>query len=232
MILVIDNYDSFTWNLVHALSLASSALGLGHEVRVVRNDALRAHDAAAMSPSCVVLSPGPCGPRDAGVCVDLVRTLAGRTPILGVCLGHQAIAEAFGMPVTRAPTPVHGKACELVHDGRGVFAGLPSPLRAARYHSLHTGADAVERARDASGRWEVSAWTTDRTSDAETRIVMGLRRVWNAPGLAPVEGVQFHPESYLTERGIEMLANFLRMTPGRAGDPRPGATPATIVPSR
>lgn len=204
MILLVDNYDSFVWNLDHALRLASRARGMDHEVVVVRNDEVDAHSARAMRPDAVVLSPGPCGPGEAGACVELVRELAGEVAILGVCLGHQAIGAAFGIPVVRAGEPVHGKRWEVAHDGRTVFEGLPSPMRAGRYHSLVVREEDVRRAGDDEGSWEVSARTVEG-------VVMGLRRVWRTRGRAPVEGVQFHPESYLTDHGVALLANFLRL---------------------
>ena len=136
------------------------------------------------------------------------------------------------MPVGRAPTPVHGKACDLFHDGRGVFEGLPSPLRAGRYHSLATTFEAIDAAHDGEGRWEATAWTIDATPLGASRVAMGLRRVWRDPARAPVEGVQFHPESYLTEHGVAMLANFLRHGPGAPPVVHVPDTSATIVPAR
>jgi anthranilate synthase/aminodeoxychorismate synthase-like glutamine amidotransferase len=205
LILLVDNYDSFVWNLDHALRLASRALGSESDVLVVRNDAIDAQRARDLAPEAIVLSPGPCGPDDAGACTDLVRTLGGVIPILGVCLGHQAIGAASGMPVVRASEPVHGKRREITHDGRTIFRGLPSPMRVARYHSLVLREEHVREAIDPDGAWEVSA----RTDDG---VVIALRRVWSDPSRAPVEGVQFHPESYMTDHGVALLANFLRMT--------------------
>jgi len=201
MILMIDNYDSFTYNLVQYLG------ELGAELTVHRNDALTVDEAEGLRPAGVVISPGPGAPREAGISVALIRRLAGRVPILGVCLGHQAIGEVFGGIVERAPTPVHGKTARVHHDGRGVFAGLPSPIEATRYHSL------VVRRAGLPTALEVSAETEDG-------LVMGLRH-----RELPVEGVQFHPESILTDSGKALLRNFLdRTEPGAAGGgPAPDA---------
>jgi len=185
MVLVIDNYDSFTYNLVQYLG------ELGAEVRVLRNDQITLGEAESLRPDRVVISPGPCTPDKAGICKDLIRRFAGRVPILGVCLGHQAIGEAFGGRVVRAPCPVHGKTSLIFHDGKTVFRGLDNPFRATRYHSL-----VVERG-SLPGCLEISAWTEDG-------IVMGIRH-----RDFKVEGVQFHPESILTVVGKELLANFL-----------------------
>ncbi len=188
-LLMIDNYDSFTWNLVQYFG------ELGEEVRTVRNDAITLDEVAALAPARIVISPGPCTPAEAGVSLPLIRRFAGRIPILGVCLGHQAIGAAFGGRVVRAKQVMHGKTSPIHHNGAGVFRGLPDPFTAIRYHSL-----AVER-ESLPGCLEVTAWTDDGE-------IMGLRH----RDLA-VEGVQFHPESILTEHGHELLANFL-------GEPR------------
>jgi anthranilate synthase component II len=187
VILVIDNYDSFTYNLVHLFEQ------LGAEVRVFRNDAISVDEAERLAPSHVVVSPGPGRPAEAGVSVELIRRLGPRVPTLGVCLGHQAIVEAFGGEVGQARALLHGKASSVEHDGKGVFAGLPQGLDAGRYHSL-----AATRVPD---ELEVSA----RTADGE---VMGVRH-----RELPVEGVQFHPESVLTPLGPDLLRNFLGTQP-------------------
>jgi len=186
MILMIDNYDSFTYNLVQYFG------ELGAEVRVVRNDGIKVEEIAALRPERIVVSPGPCTPDEAGVSLEAIRRFAGNVPILGVCLGHQAIGQAFGGKVVRAKQAMHGKLSRIHHDGEGVFAGLPAEFEVTRYHSL-----AIER-------WSVPGCleVTAATQDGE---VMGLRH----RDLA-VEGVQFHPEALLTEHGHAMLKNFLQ----------------------
>jgi anthranilate synthase/aminodeoxychorismate synthase-like glutamine amidotransferase len=187
MILVIDNYDSFTYNLVQYLG------ELGAELRVVRNDALDVDAVVALEPDAIVISPGPGTPDDAGITLDVIRRLAASTPILGVCLGHQAIGQAFGAVVRRAKRQMHGKTSAIAHDARGVFRDVPSPFSATRYHSLAVAVETVP------SELEISA----STDDGE---IMGLRhRVFR------VEGVQFHPESILTEHGKTILRNFLEM---------------------
>ena len=187
MLLIIDNYDSFTFNLVHYVQQ------LGADIKVVRNDALSAQDALALKPSGVLLSPGPCDPDKAGICLELIKTAPTDLPILGVCLGHQAIGQVFGGRVVAAKSIMHGKTSPIIHEGDGVFAGLPSPFTATRYHSL-----TVELAQD--GPLLVNA----RTQDGE---IMGL-----AHRSRPIHGVQFHPESIASEHGHALLANFLRLT--------------------
>jgi anthranilate synthase/aminodeoxychorismate synthase-like glutamine amidotransferase len=191
-VLVLDNYDSFTWNLVQALE------GLGARCAVHRSDAIGLDQIADLAPDRIVLSPGPLGPEETGVCRAVVRNRPGGAPILGVCLGMQVMADVAGAGVARAAAPVHGKTSRVTHDGRGVFAGLPSPLTVARYHSL-----AVDPA-SLPADWEPTAWIEGRL-DA---TLMGCRHRTLA-----LEGVQFHPESFLTEHGKEMLANFLRVLP-------------------
>ena len=185
MILLLDNYDSFTYNLYQYLS------ELGAEVRVRRNDELSVGDVAAMAPDKIVISPGPCTPSEAGISVALIRELGGSIPILGVCLGHQAIGAAYGGAVVRAPQVMHGKLSAIHHSGAGVFADLPRPFQATRYHSL------IVRRDDLPDCLEVTAWTEDG-------LIMGLRH----RDLA-VQGVQFHPESIMTEAGKALLKNFL-----------------------
>ncbi|MCY3669882.1 MAG: aminodeoxychorismate/anthranilate synthase component II, partial [Alphaproteobacteria bacterium] len=191
MILLIDNYDSFVYNLMHFLG----ELGAGIEVR--RNDALSADEALAMAPEAIVISPGPCDPDKAGICLELVEKAAGRVPLFGVCLGHQCIGQAFGGRVLRAPVCMHGKLSRIHHDGTGVFAGLPSPFEATRYHSL-----VVERGTMPDDL-AVNAWTEDG-------LAMGVRH-----RTLDVHGVQFHPESIASEHGHRLLANFLTSVAGR-----------------
>jgi anthranilate synthase/aminodeoxychorismate synthase-like glutamine amidotransferase len=187
MLLLVDNYDSFVHNLARYFER------LGQETRVVRNDALSVDDVRRLQPAAIILSPGPCTPREAGVSLDLVRALTGEVPILGVCLGHQVIAEALGGRVVRAAAPVHGRASEVTHDGAGLFAGAPSPFAVGRYHSLV--AEPASLPRELRG----TAWTEDG-------VLMALEHTQY-----PVFGVQFHPESILTEHGFLLLANFLRL---------------------
>ena len=192
MVFVLDNYDSFTWNLVQYLG------ELGATVEVRRNDELTVEEVEALGPERILLSPGPCTPSDAGILVPLIRHMAGKVPIFGVCLGHQAIGEAFGGDVVRAEHLMHGKTSPIDHDGRGIFAGLQSPLTCTRYHSL------VVEEKTLPADLEVTARTA--THDGQGTIIMGLRH-----RSLPIEGVQFHPESVLTEGGHQMIRNFLKM---------------------
>jgi anthranilate synthase component 2 len=185
MILLLDNYDSFTYNLAQYLGQ------MGQELDVRRNDAITLEDVEEMNPERIVVSPGPCTPKEAGISVPLIRRFAGRIPILGVCLGHQAIGAAFGGKVIRAPKLMHGKTSDIAHDGKTIFRGLPDPFTATRYHSL-----IVER-KSLPAELEISAETDDGT-------IMGLRH-----RKFRVEGVQFHPESVLTSAGFDLLKNFL-----------------------
>ena len=190
MLLMIDNYDSFTYNLVQYLG------ELGAEVKVCRNDAITLAEIAACHPAGIVISPGPCTPKEAGISVPLIERFAGEFPILGVCLGHQAIGVAFGAAIVRAPRIMHGKTSPIHHDGRGVFRGIPSPFEATRYHSLVIDPVSVPAVL------EVSAWT-------DQGEIMGVRH-----RTLPVEGVQFHPESILTLEGKKVLRNFLASLAG------------------
>jgi len=192
MVFVLDNYDSFTYNLVQYLG------ELGAEVEVRRNDQVTVTEVETMRPECILVSPGPCTPTEAGISVELIRHFDGKVPILGVCLGHQAIGKAFGGEVVRAPKLMHGKTSEVRHDGKTIFRGLPSPLTATRYHSL------IVKEENLPEDLEVSAWTSDGTG---SRTIMGLRH-----RNFPVEGVQFHPESVLTTEGKELIRNFLSVT--------------------
>ncbi|EDV9840867.1 aminodeoxychorismate synthase component 2 [Salmonella enterica subsp. enterica serovar Mbandaka] len=186
MILLIDNYDSFTWNLYQYFC------ELGAEVQVQRNDALTLAHIDALNPQKIVISPGPCTPNDAGISLAVIRHYAGRIPMLGVCLGHQAMAQAFGASVVRAAKVMHGKTSPVTHNGQGVFRGLPSPLTVTRYHSLIVDPATLPEC------FEITAWS-------ETQEIMGIRhREWD------LEGVQFHPESILSEQGHALLKNFLR----------------------
>jgi len=190
MLLMIDNYDSFTWNLVQYLQT------LGAEVEVVRNDALSVAQIEALAPERIVISPGPCTPNEAGVSVDVIRQLGARVPILGVCLGHQSLGQAYGGDVVRAKTIMHGKTSRIRHAGKGVFAGLPDGYEATRYHSLVVSQDTLPDCL------EMTAWTEDDAGGIDE--IMGLRHREH-----PVQGVQFHPESILTEHGHALLKNCL-----------------------
>jgi len=185
MLLVIDNYDSFTYNLVQYLG------EMGQEVRVVRNDEIPAAEIAALAPSHIVISPGPCTPNEAGISLEVIKTYAGKIPILGVCLGHQSIGQAFGGKVVRAARVMHGKTSQISHDGKGLFTGLPNPFEATRYHSL-----LIERASVPD--------VLDVTAETAEKEIMAVRHK-----TLPVEGVQFHPESFLTTSGKDLLRNFI-----------------------
>ena len=190
MVFVLDNYDSFTYNLVQYLG------ELGAKVEVYRNDELTVEQVEALRPERILLSPGPCTPGEAGILVPLIKHMAGKAPILGVCLGHQAIGEAFGGNVVRAAHLMHGKTSAVEHDGKGIFAGLPTPLTCTRYHSL------IVAEKSLPEELEVTA----RTAESGGSVIMGLRHRTLA-----IEGVQFHPESVLTEGGHQMIKNFLSM---------------------
>ncbi len=189
MILLIDNYDSFTFNLVHYLG------EIGAHTKVVRNDALTVAEALAMEPEAIVLSPGPCTPTEAGICVELIRAAAGRVPVFGVCLGHQSIGQAFGGRIVRAPELMHGKTSPILHEGDGVFATLPSPFEATRYHSLIVEEESLPEELVITAR-------------SEDGLIMGLRHREHE-----IHGVQFHPESIASRHGHDILRNFLDRIP-------------------
>jgi anthranilate synthase component 2 len=193
MLLMIDNYDSFTYNLVQYFG------ELGADIRVYRNDEITLQDIEKLAPRQIVISPGPCTPREAGISVPLIKHFAGRLPLLGVCLGHQSIGEAFGGRIIRAGRVMHGKLSAIHHRGQGVFAGLPSPYNATRYHSL------VIEQESLPDCLEVTAWTSN--DDGSMEEIMGVRHK-----TLEIEGVQFHPESILTEHGHKLLRNFLERT--------------------
>jgi len=192
MVFVLDNYDSFTYNLVQYLG------ELGAEMTVHRNDELSVDEVEALKPDRILLSPGPCTPQDAGILIPLIQRMAGKSPILGVCLGHQAIGAAFGGRVVRAAELMHGKTSPVEHDGKGIFAGLPTPLTCTRYHSLIVAEEGLPE------ELEVSAKTTEAGTGATTIMALRHREL-------PIEGVQFHPESVLTSHGRKMIENFLKM---------------------
>jgi anthranilate synthase/aminodeoxychorismate synthase-like glutamine amidotransferase len=189
MIFVLDNYDSFTYNLVQYLG------ELGAQVEVRRNDQVSVNEVEAMRPDRILISPGPCTPHDAGISIELIRRMAGKAPILGVCLGHQAIGEAFGGQVVRAKNLMHGKTSQVEHDGKTIFRGLDTPMTATRYHSLIVAEEGLPR------ELEISARTHEKDG---TDVIMGLRH-----RRLPIEGVQFHPESVLTSSGKQLIKNFL-----------------------
>ena len=196
MFLVLDNYDSFTFNLVQYLGELAGEHPLAADLRVERNDALSLEQIRELAPAAILISPGPGDPDQAGVCLEVLRELGPTTPILGVCLGHQCLAQVFGGRVVRAPQQMHGKTSPVLHQGQGVFAGLPNPLTATRYHSL------IAERESLPDCLEITAWLDDG-------MIMGLRH-----RQYPLEGVQFHPESVLTQNGHQLLANFLRQASG------------------
>ncbi len=222
MILLIDNYDSFTWNLVQRLGEIDRDLEPDRDLVVKRHDEITPEQASALDggsgPSHVIISPGPCTPKEAGVSGAMIEHFSGKVPVLGVCLGHQCMADMCGMTVARHPKLMHGKTSEINHDGRGVFAGIESPATVARYHSLIVEPSTVPALVPGQDGWEISATCTDEIDGKQIEVIMGMRRVWaddSNGAKAPLEGVQFHPESFMTPSGSIMLWNFLRM--GDAG---------------
>jgi len=200
MVFVLDNYDSFTYNLVQYLG------ELGADILVRRNDELTVDEVEALKPERILLSPGPCTPQDAGILVPLIQRMAGKAPILGVCLGHQAIGAAFGGQVVRAAELMHGKTSLVEHDGKGVFAGLPTPLTCTRYHSLIVAEEGLPAELEITARSASKNGGNNVEKHGDAPIIMGLRH-----RSLPVEGVQFHPESVLTEGGRQMIRNFMEM---------------------
>jgi anthranilate synthase/aminodeoxychorismate synthase-like glutamine amidotransferase len=207
VLLLIDNYDSFTYNLAQYLG------ELGEDVRVERNDAISVDAIAALAPERIVISPGPCTPNEAGISMDVIARFAGRVPILGVCLGHQAIGQVFGGRIVRARMVMHGKVSKVFHDERGLFAGLDNPLQATRYHSLVIDPESLPE------ELEITAKTWEDE-------IMGVRHRGFAGTAAPLEGVQFHPESIMTEAGRALLGNFLAMSRGLSASEGVGHGPA------
>lgn len=234
MILLIDNYDSFTWNLVQRLGELDPTLEPDRDLVVVRNDRITPEAASALDggrgPSHVIISPGPCTPKEAGVSSEVMKRFAGRVPVLGVCLGHQCMGDMHGMTVARHRIQMHGKTSPIWHDGKGVYEGLPNPFTATRYHSLVIVPETMpDEPRQGEDGWKVSAWTYDGEERPENpmvnRVIMGIRRVWGTAGKQNWEGVQYHPESFLTDAGPALLANFLKM-----GDrPRKPKSPTLVA---
>lgn len=233
MILIIDNYDSFTWNLVQRFGELDPTIELDRDLAVIRNDRITPDQAAALDggkgPSHIVISPGPCTPKQAGISAEMIERFMGRVPILGVCLGHQCIADMHGLPVERHTVLMHGKTSEITHDGEGIFAGMSTPFTATRYHSLVVPESAwpgePEPGKDG---WKVTAWCPDPRAqgrDPSARVIMGLRKIYaekswpDGTPKQPLEGVQFHPESFMTIEGPRLLANFLQM----------GASPRSVA---
>jgi anthranilate synthase/aminodeoxychorismate synthase-like glutamine amidotransferase len=194
VLLLIDNYDSFTFNLVQRIGELDVVSGVVREMKIIRNDQITVKEAVALNPSHLIISPGPCTPVQSGVSRALIQHYSGKIPVLGVCLGHQAIADVYGMSVVQYAYPVHGKTSPMHHDGKGIFQGLPNPFDATRYHSLVVEPDSIP------SDFTMSSWTDEG-------VCMGIR--WNGEG-AMLEGLQFHPESFLTTHGPKLLANFLQ----------------------
>jgi anthranilate synthase/aminodeoxychorismate synthase-like glutamine amidotransferase len=225
VILLIDNYDSFTWNLVQRLGEIDRSLEPDRDLVVKRHDEITPEQAEALNdgegPTHVIISPGPCTPKEAGVSSDIIRHFAGRVPVLGVCLGHQCMADNNGMIVARHKLLMHGKTSEINHDGRGIYEGIAAPTTVARYHSLIVEPSTIPALNPGEDGWEISSSCTDEIDGTSVEVVMGLRRVWTDPSKAPLEGVQFHPESFMTPAGSIMLWNFLRMGESGRDLPKP-----------
>jgi len=219
VILLIDNYDSFTWNLVQRLGEIDRTLEPDRDLIVKRHDEITPAQASDLDngkgPSHVIISPGPCTPKEAGVSSDIIKHFAGNVPVLGVCLGHQCMADMSGMTVARHQTLMHGKTSEINHDATGLFEGIDAPATVARYHSLIVEPSTIPALVPGQDGWKVTATCTDEIDGKQVEVVMGMRRVWADESKASLEGVQFHPESFMTPSGSIMLWNFLRM--GDAG---------------
>ena len=235
MILLIDNYDSFTWNLVQRLGEIDRTLEPDRDLIVKRHDEITPEQASDLDngkgPSHVIISPGPCTPKEAGVSSAIIEHFAGKVPVLGVCLGHQCMADMSGMTVARHPKLMHGKTSDINHDAQGLFSGIDAPATVARYHSLIVEPATIPALVPGQDGWQVTATCNDEIEGQQVEVIMGMRRVW-ADGptstKAPLEGVQFHPESFMTPSGSIMLWNFLRM--GNAGRdlPKPAMGEAIV----
>lgn len=225
MILLVDNYDSFTWNLVQRLGEIDDALVPERDLLVLRHDEVDPQSARALDngrgPTHIIVSPGPCTPNEAGNSGAIISSFAGKVPILGVCLGHQCLADEHDMIVERHPKLMHGKTSEINHDGQGVFEGIDAPMLVARYHSLVVRRESVPTPDPDQDHWAISATCVDEIDGQDVEVVMGLRRVWADETKAPLIGVQFHPESFMTPAGSVMLWNFLRMGAQGTSAPRP-----------
>lgn len=232
MILLIDNYDSFTWNLVQRLGEIDRTLEPDRDLIVKRHDEVTPEQASGLDngqgPTHVIISPGPCTPKEAGVSSDMIEHFAGKIPVLGVCLGHQCMADMSGMTVARHPKLMHGKTSEITHDAAGIFEGIDTPATVARYHSLIVEPSTIPDLEQGKDGWKVTATCTDEIDGKPVEVVMGMRRIWADARKAPLEGVQFHPESFMTPSGSIMLWNFLRMGDAGRDLPRPAMGEAIV----
>ncbi|MGJ8637627.1 MAG: anthranilate synthase component II [Phycisphaerales bacterium] len=232
MILLIDNYDSFTWNLVQRLGEIDRSLEPDQDLVVVRHDEITPDQAdqldSGKGPTHLIISPGPCTPKEAGVSSEMIQRFAGRIPVLGVCLGHQCMADSNGMTVARHPKLMHGKTSQISHDGQGLFAGIPAPATIARYHSLIVEPSTIPPLQEGQDGWQITATCVDEIEGNQVEVVMGMRRVWADPKKAPLEGVQFHPESFMTPSGSIMLWNFLQMGSSPRDLPKPAMGEAIV----